>query len=296
MTEKKEEPDFENAENREQETPSVVDSNLEYSITQNPTQEAGNMEVHHHAHHGHEKKTWKNYFWEFFMLFLAVFCGFLAELQLEHYIEHQREKKYMTRIYNDLKKDTSFYRNHAIYQSSLYYLLDSTIQYLHSERYKQEPDLFYNMLLRVRTTRYLEYHNTAFDQMKTSGNLRLIQDEKILDSLLNYYYVIEKRALVADNRYLESVTESNKALVLFWDGGNFIGDSLQSFRPISLMYKTSNASFPDVPMIHRLQLKNVLFQRKLQLVPLRNFTLNLNLQASRLLKQIEKEYHLEKHS
>ena len=53
------------------------------------------MEVHHHAHHGHEKKTWKHYFWEFFMLFLAVVCGFLAELQLEHYIEHKREKEYI---------------------------------------------------------------------------------------------------------------------------------------------------------------------------------------------------------
>jgi hypothetical protein len=40
------------------------------------------MEVHHHAHDPaapHHKKNWKSYFWEFLMLFLAVFCGFLAE-------------------------------------------------------------------------------------------------------------------------------------------------------------------------------------------------------------------------
>ena len=36
------------------------------------------MEVHHHTHASHGKKNWKNYFWEFLMLFLAVFCGFLA--------------------------------------------------------------------------------------------------------------------------------------------------------------------------------------------------------------------------
>lgn len=41
-----------------------------------------NMEVHHHTHPSHGKKTWKEYFWEFLMLFLAVFCGFLAELCL----------------------------------------------------------------------------------------------------------------------------------------------------------------------------------------------------------------------
>jgi hypothetical protein len=42
-------------------------------------QQESNMEVHHHAHHDHGKKNWKSYFWEFLMLFLAVFCGFLAE-------------------------------------------------------------------------------------------------------------------------------------------------------------------------------------------------------------------------
>jgi len=43
------------------------------------------MEVHHHGHT--ERKKWTHYFWEFLMLFLAVFCGFLAEYQLEHKIE-----------------------------------------------------------------------------------------------------------------------------------------------------------------------------------------------------------------
>src|SRR5574343_2082341 len=119
-----------------------------------PTQVSENMEVHHHAHHDHGKKTWKSYFWEFFMLFLAVFCGFLAELQLEHYIEHQREKKYVYRIYNDLKKDTSFYKNHANYQMGIYRLLDSAVTLLYNCGYKNSLDLFYDILLRARTTRY----------------------------------------------------------------------------------------------------------------------------------------------
>ena len=40
------------------------------------------------------------------MLFRAVFCGFLAEYQLEHTIEHQREKQYMVTMLEDLKSDT----------------------------------------------------------------------------------------------------------------------------------------------------------------------------------------------
>jgi hypothetical protein len=52
------------------------------------------MEVHHHGHVHHQKK-WKEYVFQFFMLFLAVFCGFLAEYQLEHIIEHSKEKEYI---------------------------------------------------------------------------------------------------------------------------------------------------------------------------------------------------------
>ncbi len=51
------------------------------------------MEVHHHPHTS--RKKWTHYFWEFLMLFLAVFCGFLAEYQLEHKIEKDREKQFM---------------------------------------------------------------------------------------------------------------------------------------------------------------------------------------------------------
>ena len=64
------------------------------------------MEVHHHAHASHGKKTWKDYFWEFLMLFLAVFCGFLAEYKLEHTIEKEREKELAASFYNELKGDS----------------------------------------------------------------------------------------------------------------------------------------------------------------------------------------------
>jgi hypothetical protein len=67
------------------------------------------MEVHHHTHSGHGKKNWKQYFWEFLMLFLAVFCGFLAEYQLEHKIERDRGKQYTYSFYEDLVTDSSHF-------------------------------------------------------------------------------------------------------------------------------------------------------------------------------------------
>ena len=55
------------------------------------------MEVHAHSHT--PRKKWTHYFWEFLMLFLAVFCGFLAEYQLEHVIEQKREKQFIKASY-----------------------------------------------------------------------------------------------------------------------------------------------------------------------------------------------------
>ena len=63
------------------------------------------MEVHAHSHTA--RKKWTHYFWEFLMLFLAVFCGFLAENQREHMIEHQRETKFIRSLISDLETDTT---------------------------------------------------------------------------------------------------------------------------------------------------------------------------------------------
>ena len=62
------------------------------------------MEVHAHTHT--PRKKWTHYFWEFLMLFLAVFCGFLAEYQLEHKIEKDRERKFMRLLVQDLQSDS----------------------------------------------------------------------------------------------------------------------------------------------------------------------------------------------
>ena len=62
------------------------------------------MEVHAHTHTA--RKKWTHYFWEFLMLFLAVFCGFLAEYQLEHKIEKDRANELAKSFYEELKKDS----------------------------------------------------------------------------------------------------------------------------------------------------------------------------------------------
>ena len=69
------------------------------------------MEVHAHAHtsdpDSHRgRKKFAHYLWEFLMLFLAVFCGFLAENFREHQVEKERGRQYIRSLYEDLEYDT----------------------------------------------------------------------------------------------------------------------------------------------------------------------------------------------
>jgi hypothetical protein len=81
------------------------------------------MEVHAHTHT--PRKKWTHYLWEFLMLFLAVFCGFLAEYQLEHKIERDREKQFMISLISDIKDDISYINEQQIIYKWKQSLLDS---------------------------------------------------------------------------------------------------------------------------------------------------------------------------
>ena len=127
------------------------------------------MEVHAHAHT--PRKKWTHYFWEFLMLFLAVFSGFLAENQREHMIEHRREKKFMISMVEDLKKDSAFL---ALSLETLipYHLqwLDSTVNLLQTPDLKSKSRLVYHAFL-VATGWTYNFHPTdrTLSQLHSAG-------------------------------------------------------------------------------------------------------------------------------
>jgi len=90
------------------------------------------MEVHSHPHTS--RKKWTHYFWEFLMLFLAVFCGFLAEYQLEHKIEKDRETILAQALFEDLKKDTSALHMAILFSDIKLNACDTVLGMLHRPR------------------------------------------------------------------------------------------------------------------------------------------------------------------
>src|ERR1044071_643211 len=108
------------------------------------------MEVHAHSHT--ERKKWTHYLWEFLMLFLAVFCGFLAENQREHFIEHKREKEYIRSMLEDLRLDTVEFAVEDKDREAAIIMYDSLIALLKKEQRTpfEQQRIYYLARLSVR--------------------------------------------------------------------------------------------------------------------------------------------------
>lgn len=142
------------------------------------------MEVHHHTHH---PKKWKEYFWEFFMLFLAVFCGFLAEYQLEHKIENDREKKYILSLVNDITKDSIDAMSWLEKNERRVKINDTLLkQYGNDFTRTENSTKLYQYFLKSTSLPQFDPHTATMAQLKSSGSLRLIHDQRIIDEILNY--------------------------------------------------------------------------------------------------------------
>jgi hypothetical protein len=144
-----------------------------------------NMEVHQHSH-SHGKKNWKAYFWEFLMLFLAVFCGFLAENQREHMVEHQRELQYMKSLLIDLKKDEADLQMNISKGWITVAYNDSLSLELQKKPLQGREKRIYHFLLLYSTIIDFTYHDKTITQLKNSGGFRMVRNQKVSDALLDY--------------------------------------------------------------------------------------------------------------
>ncbi len=158
------------------------------------------MEVHHHTHPEHHKKKWTDYFWEFLMLFLAVFCGFLAEYQLEHKIERDREKQFITSLAADLQDDVNALDAMMSFERLAIRQLDTLMYLLNNPALaKQNGDqLYYVARLGPRAQPFANNSRT-FDQLRNSGGFRLIRSTEASNKIMGYYNQFSPVRLLEDN-------------------------------------------------------------------------------------------------
>ena len=150
------------------------------------------MEVHAHsspapggAHT--PRKKWTHYFWEFSMLFLAVFAGFLAENQREHIVEHKREKEFMKSMLSDLRSDTAMMNIMNETFSKVVKHIDSLIPLIQEDMLPREKaEKIYQHSVYLNYFYKWTYTDRTINQLKNSGSFRLVRNKTVSDMIMAY--------------------------------------------------------------------------------------------------------------
>jgi hypothetical protein len=246
------------------------------------------MEVHTHSHSSGKK--WTHYFWEFIMLFLAVFCGFLAENFREHFTELQREKQYMQSLVKDLQLDTAVLRAGADSKEQRDLSIDSILNYFRNNSTAKEiPTPVLRQMRRSQWDMFFIHHSGTIDQLKNSGGLRLIRKNELVDSIEFYYQQVQRsesrNSMYFDNQQVGYALFEK--LVDAADDIKYYQDYMQLQKP-----------FPDSGSlsINRSCLSEYLnFLIQLRIFTgsdRKQFTVALKEAAGRIIDLIKKEYHL----
>jgi hypothetical protein len=254
------------------------------------------MEVHHHSHTADAdihrgRKKWTHYFWEFFMLFLAVTMGFFVENQREHYIEHKREKQFISTMVEDLKSDTAQLTETIAYKKSKEKMLDSLIRYLSKAEYQKYGNDIYYYARNVTRPQYFSPNDRTIQQLKNSGALRLIRKLSISDSIM--YYDQQLRYLSTLNEDERSIRDNFRELIgSVFDGKVFYSqiDSLDFMN-----YNRPNGN-PSLILQDAVSINKVISSAQYLKTVVRGVRVRqerIKNTAVQLLLFLQKEYHLQ---
>ena len=208
------------------------------------------MEVHAHSHT--PRKKWTHYLWEFLLLFLAVFCGFLAEYQLEHKIEKDRSKELASSFYTELSAD-SVAVSRAINFS---FKKDSALQYL--KDYFRDSSLlqvsknfalnFYTGLQLNRSIIF-EPRGAILGQLINSGSLRYFKSKELQQLTIDLAVAI-KNVEARNERVLQFIANHIDAIIIKhtdeqWNEKlNALGGNRSSIIENLIKYRDSSLVIP----------------------------------------------------
>ena len=247
------------------------------------------MEVHHHSHT--ERKNWKHYFFEFLMLFLAVFTGFLAENWREHIVERKREKEYILSMIEDLKLDTAGLVSDNNTRKEAVVMYDSVIILLRKNERSQfeQQRIYYLARMSLRLSPFPRLNDRTYEQMKSSGNLRLIHENEISDKITHYYFNVKEFSLNTDQTLLrlQSLIEIQGKVL---DGTVF--QQMINIKNFEINQPEGYPAFitEDKQTLNELSVR-IHYVLSILLYS-QNFIIGLEKEASQLIETLKKEYHL----
>ena len=225
------------------------------------------------------------------MLFLAVFCGFLAEYQLEHKIERDRERQYIKSLLNDLGSDTAQLNARLRFRMGKVKTLDTLLYLLKSKDLSANTGaLYYHGFYGIFAVKFIP-NNGVLSQLKNAGGLRLIRKQSVVDSLLHYdietQWIVDfenwERDRFMDFSPYENVLDAS----VFENHLNYKYPDIFDFNTITGNPPLLTNKREDLDRFYN----RVQSQKRINAVLINRFHL-LKLSIARLINQIKKEYKM----
>ena len=222
------------------------------------------------------------------MLFLAVFCGFLAEYQLEHKIEKDREKQFIQSFIEDLETDTAAINRNLLFRKTKGDQMDSLIELLSKQNIKgYENELYYLGRMLVRTNRF-QSNDRTITQLKFSGSLRLIRNENASDSIISYQKLVD---IILANQEDDRIERRAADPLLTRMFNPFVfNEMLDEFNNVNKPVNNPLLRSYDISVqqdlaycINQIKGSNIIIKTRLEV---------LNEKAKNIIEFLKKEYHL----
>ncbi|HMK24926.1 MAG TPA: hypothetical protein VK483_02775 [Chitinophagaceae bacterium] len=247
------------------------------------------MEVHAHSHT--DRKKWTHYFWEFLMLFLAVFCGFLAENIREHKVEHQREKQYMESLLSDLAADTAMIHFAIPRKEGRVKAIDSVFIFFKANpnTEKINGQLFKTIRRTNFDSRFIR-NNITIDQLKNAGGMRLIRKKEVADSISSYDFRCESTEIY-NELYIINSQLGNRQFEKLFNAADLLTLYIENNRaPIVANIPDSIVIAINTAVLNE-QLNFMMLEKSYARQEIERYK-ELEGRAVRLMGLIKKEYHL----
>lgn len=140
-----------------------------------------------HAHHLHKApgKGFKHYFFEFFMLFLAISLGFIVENMREHHVEQERVNEFLKSMQLDIAANSTALHYAMEENSNMIPRYDSLVAVLAKNEPAIDRAAFARSLGEVWVRSFVNRSET-YEQMKSSGTLRYLKNFELLTTIFDY--------------------------------------------------------------------------------------------------------------
>ena len=146
------------------------------------------------------KKRWfgefvkraRDHFFDFILLFLAVFCGFLADNWRETLSEHQREKIFIRSLVEDVISDTLESNITLDRLKTMNAGIDTVLAALLDPENAENSNELFQMWTKNLGLEVFVSNDRTIQQLKGNGELRLIRKKEVSDRIMKYDQTLKR--------------------------------------------------------------------------------------------------------